>query len=108
MGHWYVGEVVPRECVMNALPTDDCSCTLSSLEFCCTWEALWGVLIAEHAIQGGVPAEEPLMEEEEEKGGRGIEEDQKRGFSSAGGLAPRWVPLLECAMPTGPRFWHPG
>ena len=35
-GHWYIGEVMPKECVMNALYADNCSRTLSSSEL--SWE----------------------------------------------------------------------
>ena len=62
-----MGEVEPRECVMNALPADDPSGTLLSLEFWCMWEALQEVLAVEHAIEGGAPVVEPLREEEEDE-----------------------------------------
>ena len=37
-------------------------------------EALWEVLVVEHAIEGGAPMAE-LLREKEEEGGRGMEED---------------------------------
>ena len=37
-----------------------------------------------------------------------MEENWRRGSSSAGGLAPQWVPASEWAMAVGPGFWHPG
>ena len=91
-----MGEVVPKECIMNALPANDRSGTLSSSGFQHAWEVLQEVLAAEHAMEGRVAAEEPLMEEGEE--------DQRRGSSSAGGLVPWQAPLLEWAMPTQPKF----
>ena len=60
-----MGEVVPRECLVNALPTDDGSGTLSSPELSHAQEALQEVLTAEHATEGSVPMAELLREEEE-------------------------------------------
>ena len=48
-----MGEVVPWECVMNALPADDCSGTLLSSGFQCTQEALREVLVVDHTMEGG-------------------------------------------------------
>ena len=47
-------------------------------------------------------AAKPLLEEE------GEEEDQKRGSSTANGLAPPEVPEPEEGRHVGPRFWHGG
>ena len=86
---------------MNALPTDNLSGTLPSSRFQCAWEALQEVLTVEHAMEGGVAVVEPLMEEEVEEE---EEENQRRGSSLIGGLALRWAPVPEEAMPTGPGF----
>ena len=102
-----MGEVVPRKCVTNALPTDNRLGTLLSTEFQHMWEALLEVLIAKHAVEKRAPIEHPLIEEEEE-GRRGVEEDWRRGSFSAGRLAPRQAPSLERAIPVGPGFWHQG
>ena len=93
-----MGEVVLRDCVMNALPANDRSETLSSLEFQHVWEALLEVLTMEHAMEGRAPMAEPLREEE----------DWRRGSSSASRLVPQWAPALKRAMPMGPGFWYPG
>ena len=45
---------------------------------------------------------ELLMEEENK------DEDQRRGSSVAGWLAPLQAPELEEGRPVGPRFWHGG
>ena len=79
-----MGEVVPGECIMNALPADDCLGTWVSSGFRHAWEALWEVLVVEQATEGGAAMVESLMEEEDEE-----EEDQRRGSSTAGRLAPR-------------------
>ena len=63
-------------------------------------EVLLEVFALEHTLEGGVAAAEPLMEEEEEY--------QRRGSSLASGLEPWGAPVLEEAMPTGPRFWLSG
>ena len=63
-----MGEAVPRECINNALPADDRLGTLSSLGFRHMLEVLCEALTVEHAMEGGLAAAEPLMEEEEEEG----------------------------------------
>ena len=78
-----MGDVVSGECVTNALPTNNHSGALSSLDFQRAWEALQEVLMAEHAMEAGAPVAELLREEKEED-----EEDWRRGSYSTGSLAP--------------------
>ena len=78
--HWYLGEVVPRECITNALPTNDRSMIMSSSGFWHMWEELQEMLVVEHAMEGGAAMVETLMEEEDE--------GQRRGFFLASGLVP--------------------
>ena len=91
------------ECVINALPANNRSGTLSSSECnlgCCSKEVLWEVLVAEmlavevlvaeHAIEGSVLVLELLGEEEKEKeGGEGMDEDKRKGSSATSNLVPQ-------------------
>ena len=79
-----MGEVVPGECVTNALPEEDPLGMSSGCQ--CMWDALQGFLAGELATEGEVATAEPLLEE------KGKEEDQSRGSSMAGGLAPLEAP----------------
>ena len=103
-----MGEVVPRECVTNTLPTDGCLGTCSSLEFRHMWEVLWESLVAEHTVEVSTPVVEPVGEKEEEEGGEDMEEDRSKGSSTTGDLAPQQAPAPQWAMPVGPRFWFLG
>ena len=53
------------------------------------WDALWEVLAVEHAVKASTPMAEPLMEEEEEEEGKGVEEDKRWGSSPTSDLAPQ-------------------
>ena len=113
--HWYVGEVVPRECITNALPTDNCSRTLSSLVLSSgqhAWEVLGEVLVVEvlvveHAVEVSAPVVEPLGERRKRRRreGRAWRRTRGRAPPSTSDLAPRQVPVLQQAMPVGPGFW---
>ena len=65
-----MGEVVPGECMANALSGGDHLRTLSSLEYLRrhAWDTLKEVLAVEHAEEASVPMMELLWEE----GGEGV------------------------------------
>ena len=89
-----MGEVVPRECITNALPADDCLGTLLSLEHSlgqCASEALWQVLVVEHTVEVSAPIVELLGEEK----GRG-----RRGGKEAGLLLHQRLGALAGACAT--------
>ena len=74
-GDWYAGEPVPGECVYHALPINDGMSEPWAQDLRRMWEVLWGLLEG-----GGVPAVEPLIEEDKE--------EERRRPSTAGKRAP--------------------
>ena len=102
IGTW--GEVVPRECIKNALPAKDPVRGASRpwvLQH--AWDVLREVLSVEQAMEGGAAVVQPLMEEEDGRWRTGGE-----GYSMPGRLATLQAPELEESRPMGPGFWHGG
>ena len=110
--HWYMGEVVPGECMTNALYEDNHVSTLSSSDQSwvrLAWEEMLELHAVGHAMGASAPVAEPMREDEEEEGeGEGVEEDRRRGSSSTDNLALGRAPVLQWAMPASPKFWATG
>ena len=103
-----MGEVVPGECMTNALYEGNWVRILSSLDHSweqLAWESMLELVAVGHTMGMSVPTVEPMREgeeEEEEEDGKGMEEDRRKGSSSTGDLVPGWVPVLQCAMVAAP------
>ena len=98
-----MGEVIPGECITNALHKNENTKTLSS-----SWDGvqIWEEwkLMANCTVETSQAMVEPIEEDKEEVDG---EEDMGEGTSTAD-LAPKQAPALWETMHEVPKFWAEG
>ena len=111
-GHWYMGEVIPRECVTNMLFKNNHMGSLLSSDRSwerLVWERMQGLCAVDHAVVASATAVDQMRgDEKEEDKGEGMEQAIGNCSCSTKDLAPKQVPAPQVTMPVAPKFWAVG